>query len=92
MEKKLFKCSKNENYKENNVLVFKLKGNKLIKRNKDFLKKKWIKKITIIKVEQTKKQGNKNNNEVFLYSFKDYLWTKKDLIFKKLRLMKFPLT
>ena len=40
MEKKLFKCSKNENYKENNVLVFKLKGNKLIKRNKDFLKKK----------------------------------------------------
>lgn len=57
MEKKLFKCSKNENYKENNVLVFKLKGNKLIKRNKDFLKKKWIKKITIIKVEQTKKQG-----------------------------------
>lgn len=72
MEKKLFKCSKNENYKENNVLVFKLKGNKLIKRNKDFLKKKWIKKITIIKVEQTKKQGNKNNNEVFLYSFKDY--------------------
>lgn len=72
MEKKLFKCSKNENYKENNVLVFKLKGNKLIKHNKDFLKKKWIKKITIIKVEQTKKQGNKNNNEVFLYSFKDY--------------------
>lgn len=92
MEKKLFKCSKNENYKENNVLVFKLKGNKLIKHNKDFLKKKWIKKITIIKVEQTKKQGNKNNNEVLLYSFKDYIWTKKDLIFNKLRLMKFPLT
>ena len=40
MEKKLFKYLKNENYKENNVLVFKLKGNKLIKRNKDFLKKK----------------------------------------------------